>query len=204
MAATEDAPRHQARATRPGGLRTRTALLDAASRLFLARGLSSVSVAEIAAAADAFPSQVTYYFGSKEALFVEAASREVLHVAARVEEVGSGPAASRGEYARVMAREALASRALLLFAEALLLARHREDLEPLVTRTLDRLHAEGARAAAARCAQAGWRLSTPPLELATGFWATCLGLALERAGSGGSIDTETAEASVLAAMSMED
>jgi AcrR family transcriptional regulator len=195
-------PRHQARATRAGGVRTRTALLDAASALFVERGLGAVSVADIAAAADAFPSQVTYYFGSKEALFVEAASREVLHLAARVEAAGSAPLADRAEYARVMAREALASAALLAFAEALLLARKREDLEPLVARTLARLHAEGARAVAARCAASGWTLNAPPAALASAFWATCLGLVLEREGTGGTLDMETAEAAVLAAISM--
>ena len=36
---------------------------------------------DFAAAADAFPSQITYYFRTKEALFVEAACRDMLYVA---------------------------------------------------------------------------------------------------------------------------
>jgi AcrR family transcriptional regulator len=200
---TTAAPRHAVRATRPGGQSTRTALLDAAGRLFAERGLARVSLAEIAGEADAFPSQVTYYFGTKEALFVEAASRDVLHLGARVEAAGAASATSRAAYARVMAREALSAPALVVFAEALLLARQRPDLEPLLTRTLSRLHSEGARAVRRRCAKAGWPLTAPPLALATSFWATCLGLALERAGSGGRLDMETAEAAVLAAISLE-
>jgi AcrR family transcriptional regulator len=200
---TSVAPRHSARATRPGGQSTRTALLDAASRLFAERGLARVSLAEIAGEADAFPSQVTYYFGTKEALFVEAASREILHLGSRVEAAGASSVPNRAAYARVMAREALSSPALVAFAEALLLARHRPDLEPLVTRTVTRLHSEGARAVHRRCAEAGWPLTAPPLALASSFWATCLGLALERAGSGGRLDMETAEAAVLAAISLE-
>src|SRR5262245_3088200 len=79
-------PRHAARATRTAGQRTRSRLLDEAARLFKAQGLSAVSIADIAAAADAFPSQITYYFRTKEALFVEAACRDVLHVALAAEQ----------------------------------------------------------------------------------------------------------------------
>src|SRR5258708_19595154 len=80
---TKDAPgepKHTVRATRMAGRQMRSRLLDAASRLFKARGLAAVSIADIAAAADAFPSQITYYFRTKEALFVEAACRHLLHV----------------------------------------------------------------------------------------------------------------------------
>jgi AcrR family transcriptional regulator len=188
------------RATRDAGRRTRGALLNAASTLFAERGLARVSLGDIATEAGAFPSQVTYYFGSKEALFVEAASREVLHLAESVEVAGSR-AASRPEYARVMAHEALSSPALLTFAEALLLARQRPELEPLVARTLDRLHAEGARAVSARCAAAGWPLWAPPEAVARGFWALVLGLVLSRAG-GGAFDLAAAEAAVLATLSV--
>jgi len=48
----------------------RSRLLDTASRLFKEQGLAAVSIADIAAAANAFPSQITYYFHTKEALFV--------------------------------------------------------------------------------------------------------------------------------------
>src|SRR5580658_104230 len=73
-------PRHTLRATRTAGRQMRSRLLDAASRLFKERGLAAVSIADIATAANAFPSQITYYFGAKEALFVEAACRDALYV----------------------------------------------------------------------------------------------------------------------------
>ena len=80
-------PKHLGRrATRPEGRRTRSLLLDAASRLFREHGLAAVSTADIAAAAGAFPSQVTYYFRTKEALFVEAACREALYAAQAAED----------------------------------------------------------------------------------------------------------------------
>src|SRR5260370_11965626 len=78
-------PKHTVRATRTAGRQMRSRLLDAASRLFKERGLAAVSIADIAAAADAFPSQITYYFRTKEALFVEAACPDLLYVARAAE-----------------------------------------------------------------------------------------------------------------------
>ena len=49
------------------------------------------SIADIAAAADAFPSQITYYFRTKEALFVEAACRDMLYVARAAEQAALRP-----------------------------------------------------------------------------------------------------------------
>ena len=193
-------PRHRVRATRPAGRRTRSLLLDAATLLFADRGLQDVSLTEIAAEADAFPSQVTYYFGSKEALFVEAACREVLHLGERVERAAR-PARTRAEYARLIARTALASPALLTFAEALLLARQRPGLAPLVDRALQRLHSEGARAWEERCQAREWSVDAPPEAVARGFWAIVLGLVLERAGSSKAFDHATAEAAVVATLS---
>src|SRR5919108_1887443 len=79
-------PKHAVRATRSAGRKMRSLLLDEASRLFRERGLSGTSISDIAAAADAFPSQITYYFRTKEALFVEAACRDMLYVARAAEQ----------------------------------------------------------------------------------------------------------------------
>jgi AcrR family transcriptional regulator len=192
--------RHAARATRSAGRRTRSALLDAAAALFRERGLADVSLGDIAEAADAFPSQVTYYFGGKEACFVEAACRDVLHTAALVESAGRRTR-SKEQYARHLTTAALSSPALAFFAEALLLARRRDDLRPLIARTLDRLHLEGARAVAERCAAQGWSLNAPAQAVARAFWATVLGIALESGGAGDAFDLPAAHAAVLATLS---
>src|SRR5436190_166865 len=71
------------------GKETRRAILQAASRLFRERGLPGTSKSDIAQAAGVFPSQLGYYFGTKEALFVEAACRDLLHLATRVEHAGA-------------------------------------------------------------------------------------------------------------------
>jgi AcrR family transcriptional regulator len=199
MCAADALPRHQARATRETGRRTRSALLDAAARLFAERGLAGVSLAGIAAAADAFPSQVTYYFGSKEALFVEAASREMLHTAARVEAAGARAGDPTG-YVRAMAAEAIGDSTLLLFADALLLCHHRPELRPMVARTLDRLHREGGRALGERCARDHWELAAPPEVVGRAFWAVLLGLVMEAAGSGAPVDPTAVEAAVVSAL----
>src|SRR3954468_1381998 len=125
------------RATRAAGRQTRRALLEAASRLFAERPLAAVSGAEIARAAGAFPSQVTYYFRTKEALFVEAACREMLYVARQAELAAAG-APTGSAYNRRLVETVIGSPGLALFVEALSLTRRRQDLAPLIERTFER------------------------------------------------------------------
>src|ERR1700719_3689374 len=113
-----DDPKHTVRATRTAGRRMRSRLLDAASRLFKERGLAAVSIADIAATADAFPSQITYYFRTKEALFVEAACRDVLYVARAAEQAALKADAPR-DYTRALVETVTASDAVAFFTEAL-------------------------------------------------------------------------------------
>ncbi|WP_169542107.1 TetR/AcrR family transcriptional regulator C-terminal domain-containing protein [Solirubrobacter soli] len=183
------------RATRAAGQQTRRALLDAAAELFTRRGLAGVSQTDIAQAAGTFPSQVTYYFGSKEALFVEAACRGVLHAATEVERAGSRTRTPRG-YVRAMVDTALRSPALPTFVEAALLVRRREDLAPRVRETFARLHAEGERAVVENLVQRGWEIRAHPAEEARGFWAAILGVAIESASAGGTPDPASADAAV--------
>ena len=183
------------RATRAAGKQTRRALLDAAGRLFAARGLSGVSAAEIAREAGAFPSQVTYYFGSKEALFVEAACRGVLHAATDVERAAARTRSPRA-YVHALVHTALASPALLSFVQAALLVRDRPELAPRVRETFARLHAEGERAEAESLLARGWEIRAPAATEARGFWAAIFGVALERAAVGETFDEASAEATV--------
>jgi AcrR family transcriptional regulator len=183
------------RATRAAGQQTRRALLETAAPLFAERGLAGVSVAEIASAAGAFPSQVTYYFGSKEALFVEAACRGVLYAAAEAERVGASKRSPRS-YVRSVVLSALNSPAVLCFCEAALLVRGRTDLAPRVRETFERLYAEAERAIVESLAARGWEIRADPAAEARGFWAAVLGVALEGATRGGPFDRASAEAAV--------
>jgi AcrR family transcriptional regulator len=180
-AAPDAAPRHSARATRSAGQRMRSSLLDAASTLFRRHGLSGTSITAIASAADAFPSQVTYYFRTKEALFVEAACRDVLHLAERTEK-SAARARTPKAYAAALADGVAGG--LALFVEALTLARQRPDLVPQVARTMERLHVEGARAYAGQMARHGGRTYHPPELSARRFWTLALGIALEGHATG--------------------
>jgi AcrR family transcriptional regulator len=115
------------RATRAAGQQTRAALLDAAGPLFAERGLAGVSQADIAAAAGTFPSQVTYYFGSKEAAVRRG---RVPRRACAPRPRSSGRARGRGTpppTSRAMVHTALASPALLTFVEAALLVAARRS-----------------------------------------------------------------------------
>ena len=183
------------RATRAAGQQTRRALLDAAGPLFTEHGLAGVSQADIAAAAGTFPSQVTYYFGSKEALFVEAACRGVLHAASEVERAGERTRTPR-TYVRAIVHTALAAPALLTFVEASLLVRRRQELAPRVRETFARLHAEGERAVIENLVKRGWQISAQPGEEARGFWAAILGVALESAAAGDAFSPASADATV--------
>lgn len=171
-------PKHAARATRTAGRKMRSLLLDAASPLFRERGLSGTSITDIAAAADAFPSQITYYFRTKEALFVECACRDLLYLA-RATEQAALKSRTPQEYTHALAETVTASDSVAFFAEALTLTRRRQDLAPLVERTIERLHSEGARAYASQVARHGWRSLRAPDESSRRFWAVAIGVILE-------------------------
>jgi len=171
-------PKHAVRATRSAGRKMRSGLLDAASRLFKERGLSGTSISDIAAAADAFPSQITYYFRTKEALFVEAACRDMLYLA-RATEQAALKADTPRDYTRALAETVTATDTVAFFAEALTLTRRRQDLAPLVERTIERLHSEGARAYAGQVERHGWRTLRAPGESSRRFWAVAIGVIVE-------------------------
>ncbi|WP_298878031.1 TetR/AcrR family transcriptional regulator C-terminal domain-containing protein [uncultured Bradyrhizobium sp.] len=185
-------PKHAARATRSAGRKMRSLLLDAASPLFRERGLAGTAITDIAAAADAFPSQITYYFRTKEALFVECACRDLLYLA-RATEQAALKARTPREYTHALAETVTASDSIAFFAEALTLTRRRQDLAPLVERTIERLHAEGARAYAGQVERHGWRSLRAPDESSRRFWAVAIGIILEGYAMGRSPEALCAE-----------
>lgn len=165
------------------GQRMRSRLLDAAAARFKAFGLADVSVAEIAADAGAFPSQVTYYFGTKEALFVEAACRDLLH-AARAAEEAAHAARDRHDYFRALVESVMQTDALGVFVEAMTLARRRGDLQPLIARTVERLQDEGLRAYAGEMKARGWKSRQDPALVARRFWTVAIGVTIEGHATG--------------------
>jgi len=185
-------PKHAVRATRSAGRKMRSLLLDAASPQFRERGLAGASISDIATAANAFPSQITYYFRTKEALFVECACRDLLYLA-RATEQAALKAHTPRDYTRALAETVSATDSIAFFAEALTLTRRRQDLAPLVERTIERLHTEGARAYAGQVARHGWRSLRAPDESSRRFWAVAVGVILEGSAMGRSPDELCAE-----------
>jgi AcrR family transcriptional regulator len=185
-------PKHAARATRTAGRRMRSLLLDGASRLFKEKGLAGTSILDIAAAADAFPSQITYYFRTKEALFVEAACRDMLYVARATEQAALRAHTPR-EYTLALVETVTATDSVAFFAEALALTRRRPDLAPLVERTIERLHTEGMRAYAEQIERHGWRSLRDPDASSRRFWALAIGVMVEGFAMGRSPEEMAAE-----------
>lgn len=179
----ESLARSQVRATRSAGRQMRSRLLSVASGLFRRHGASDVSITAIAEAADAFPSQITYYFKTKEALFVEAACREVLHLAKDAETAAS-KARTPHSYMCALVDHVLVADRFSLFIEALILARQRPELQPQVKKTVERLHNDGQHAFDAEMKKRDWRPVYSPEETAKRFWAISLGIALEGHGLG--------------------
>ena len=185
-------PKHAARATRSAGRKMRSLLLDSASRLFKERGLAGTSISDIAAVADAFPSQITYYFRTKEALFVEAACRDMLYVARAAEQAALGANTPR-DYTRALVESVTATDSVAFFAEALTLTRRRPDLAPLVERTIERLHSEGLRAYAGQIERHGWSTLRDPDATSRRFWAIAIGVMVEGYAMGRSPDELSSE-----------
>jgi AcrR family transcriptional regulator len=185
--AQANGPKHAVRATRSAGRAMRSRLLDGASVLFRTRGLAGTSISDIAAAADAFPSQITYYFRTKEALFVEAACRDMLYVA-RAAEQAALLARSPQSYTRALVESVTATDSIAFFAEALSLTRRRQDLAPLVERTIERLHSEGLRAYAGQIERHGWSTLRDPDATSRRFWAVAIGVTVEGYAMGRSPD----------------
>ncbi|MBX9646502.1 MAG: TetR family transcriptional regulator [Xanthobacteraceae bacterium] len=171
-------PKHAVRATRSAGREMRSRLLDGASRLFRERGLAGTSISDIAAGADAFPSQITYYFRTKEALFVEAACRDMLYLAREAEQAAL-KAHTPQDYTRALVESVTATDSVAFFAEALTLTRRRQDLAPLVERTIERLHGEGTRAYAGQIERHGWSSLRDPDASSRRFWAVAIGVMVE-------------------------
>lgn len=174
---------------RETGKSTHSRLLDAATARFKAQGMSA-SLAEIARDAGAYPNQVTHHFGSKEALFVEAACREMLYVA-REAEIAAAAVNTDESYTEALIRAVVGAPGLSLFIEALALTRRRADLAPQVQRTFERLHAEGDRAYSATAQSQGWKAPDAAVS-ARRFWTVALGIGL-RAASGETTEALRAE-----------
>ncbi|GAC54605.1 TetR/AcrR family transcriptional regulator C-terminal domain-containing protein [Gordonia amicalis] len=172
------------RASREAGKATRQTLLRAAAEVFAEQG-DTASVAQICQRADAYPNQVTYYFGSKEQLFVEVACVGVLRAGRRAEEAAAGTTTVR-DYTNTLVGTLLGpcARDVELFTTAMLLTARRTDLREHITDTLRTLHERGEQALMSTLVRTGWKLRAGIDVEAKAFWSAIFGLAVQKAATG--------------------
>jgi AcrR family transcriptional regulator len=183
--------RTEARSTPPRsrdrGRATRHRLIEATARLCRERPGAEVSVAEIADAAGAFPNQVTYYFGSKDALLVRAAFLGLLHDARRIERIGR-QAPDAAAFRRNIARAVLAMPSLPSVTRALAAGISKPELAPVVDQHLQLLFRQSERFVSRLIDSRGWKARRPLNVEARTFWSTALGaVLLVRAGAHGTV-----------------
>jgi hypothetical protein len=113
---------------------------------------------------------------------VESACHDVLRAARQVERAGA-KADTPAEYVRAIVTTALAEPSVLTFAEAMLLAGRQPELSEPIIGTFDILHREGERAARETLARHNWTLRTTPEIEARAYWATVIGVVVQRAAT---------------------
>ncbi|MFZ2178080.1 MAG: TetR/AcrR family transcriptional regulator C-terminal domain-containing protein [Rhodococcus sp. (in: high G+C Gram-positive bacteria)] len=172
------------RATRESGRQTRESLFEAATGLFLEHG-ESVPITQICAAAGAHPNQVTYYYGSKERLFVEVACAAVLRAGKRAEQDAAG-CDTVGEYTEKLVGSLLGPGApsVELFTEAMLMTGRRGELRDLITDTLRTLHSSGEQALLRTLMRTGWQLRAGIDVESKAFWSAIFGLVIQKSATG--------------------
>jgi len=112
---------------------------------------------------------------------------------ARAAEQAAFEANTPRDYTRALAATVTAADSVAFLAEALTLTWRRQDLAPLVERTIERLHSEGLRAYAAKIERHGWRTLRDPDATSRRFWAVAIGVVVEGCAMGRSSDELCAE-----------
>ncbi|GAA4250648.1 TetR/AcrR family transcriptional regulator C-terminal domain-containing protein [Dactylosporangium darangshiense] len=170
---------------RARGRRTRARILQTAAELFAAHGHAAVSVAAIAKAARVYPHQITYYFGSKDGLFVHASLSTLLRDAVRLEPIGlrqRGPGAFRS----ALARTALALPSVPAAVQAMSISRVRPELQPVAQTYLAVLFRRAEHYLVELLARRGWAVDRPAAVEVRTFWSAVLGARLiSESGYGG-------------------
>ena len=182
------------RATRSAGKQTRQTLLHAADHVFRAEG-ETASVAQICERAGTFPNQVTYYFGSKEQLFVEVACAAVLRAGRHAEEAAEATPTVR-DYAQTLVTTLLGPelRGVEMFTTAMLLVSRRPDLREFITTTLHTLHERGEEALMQKLVRTGWQLRASIGVEAKAFWSAIFGLAVQKSATDDSLGPSLTDA----------
>jgi hypothetical protein len=134
-------------------------------------------VATIARAADAYPHQITYYFGSKDCLFVHAAMSTLLRDAARLESVGHRRRTPE-TFRSALARTALALPSIPQAVQAMAIARERPELHSTAQLYLTILFRQAEHYLVALLDRRRWAVDREPATEVRTFWSAVLGARL--------------------------
>jgi AcrR family transcriptional regulator len=183
---TPSNPRRSQEAQAPGrGRVTRYRIIEQAARLWSESGSAEPSVAEIALAAGVFPNQITYHFGSKDALLVHAAFLRLLHDAKRFESIGEA-ARDAAAFRRNIARVIHAAPSLPLVARALAAGITTPELGSVIDTHLRILFHQSEYYLRRIANRRGWKLERHIETEVRTFWSAALGaVLLSHAGVGG-------------------
>lgn len=172
-----------ARRTKEDALATRTALLDAAEHVFLQRGVSRTSLADIAQAAGVTRGALYWHFKDKSALFNAMLDRVAEPMTSELQGVlanqGDVLAAWRAQQRRALHQSVHDAQTRRVLQIAMQKVEHAQELGPVVDRHIQmhRLSAEHERQVLERAAAArGVRLPAPAMQLAHGVHALVHGL----------------------------
>ncbi|MEZ5606455.1 MAG: TetR family transcriptional regulator [Burkholderiaceae bacterium] len=172
-----------ARRTKEDALATRSALLDAAERVFLQRGVSRTSLADIAQAAGVTRGALYWHFKDKAALFNAMLDRVALPMNAELQDLlarAGDPLAPWCAHVRDMLHQIEHdARTRHVLQIAMQKVEYAEELGPVIDRHIEmyRLNNDWMRQVLERAAVARGRpLPTAATQLAHGFHATVHGL----------------------------
>ena len=164
----------------PRGAATRSRIRAATMRLLQTQD-GAPTVAEIAAAAEVYPNQITHHFGSKDRLFVEAAFVLLLRDTDRLQAAGRRMRTAES-FRSAIARTALAMPSLPRVVAAVALARERSDAQEEVRRAVGILFRQSERYLDRVLRERGWISDHGTARDVTTFWSAVFGAVLLSSG----------------------
>lgn len=178
----------------PRGADTRRRIREAAMTLFRDHKLSDVTVSELARSAGVYPNQITHHFGSKDALYIDAAFGLLLRDTERLQKAGRR-AQTPDTLRQVLARTALTMPSTTAVVSALALARDNPAVQPAVETGLHILFRQSDRFLERELGEHGWTTEQGTTRAAKTFWSAVFGAVLiSQAGFPGgpsSVDVST-------------
>ncbi|WP_062244147.1 TetR/AcrR family transcriptional regulator C-terminal domain-containing protein [Brevibacterium epidermidis] len=159
------------------GAETRRRIRATAMELFRDREFGDVTVSELAESAGVYPNQITHHFGSKDALYIDAAFGLLLGDTERLQRAGRR-APTPGTLHEVLARTALTMPSTTVIVSALALARGNPAVQHAVEDSLGLLFRQSERFLERVQEERGWTVDQDIGRAAKTFWSAVFGAVL--------------------------